>query len=293
MTIREINQKNIWEIVRPISELQKNTRELYDSCQENLEDIRNIILEASSQIKFDEKEHRYFYKEEECISASNIVHLFIPETNFDLVAQNYVKKNNLKDSWQRVKQVWNLKALLSTTQGTHNHAFCEDLTNICNGKNNLQLSNFCLQKLNNQDYYIPLCEKQIAGYKYLEYCLSNQEIPFLVEVKLVLDEHKISGTFDQLIYSIKDKGFKIRDYKTNEVLIKDFKKPMKSPFVMYNEEPLSHYIIQQNLYSLMLNALGIKIIGKDLVWLKENGTFELLSLPNIEDQVLKAVENLY
>ena len=293
MTIREINQKSIWEILRPISELQKDTKELYSSCKENLEDISRTILEASSQIKFNEEEHRYFYKGEECMPVSNIVHLFVPETDFDLVAQNYVKKNNLKESWQRVRQKWLLKGTHSSTNGTFVHQYGEDLTKICNletfNESDFPLSKFCLVN----GYYIPIHPKQVAIYKYFEYCLANKEIPFLAEVKLVLDEHSISGTFDQLIYSFADKGFKIRDYKTNETLVKDFKKPMKSPFQLYNDEPLSHYIIQQNMYSLMLRELGIQVKGKELVWIKENEQFELIRLPDIEDQILKAIEGLY
>ena len=163
------------------------------------------------------------------------------------------------------------------------------MLNICNGEENPVLKQHCLVN----GYYIPIHPKQVATYKYFEYCLANKEIPFLAEIKLILSEHKISGTFDKLVYSLKDKGLKIRDYKTNSELTKAFKKPMKSPFVMYNDEALSHYIIQQNLYSLMLRELGIYTKGKELVWVKDNEQFELIKLPDIEDQVLKAIEGLY
>lgn len=293
MTIQEINKKNIWEIIRPITELQKNTQELYSQCKEDLNTLRKTILNASSQIKFEEEEHRYFYKGEECMPVSHVVDLFIPETDFDLVAQNYIKKNNILEPWQRVRQKWLLKGTCSTTNGTFVHQYGEDLNTICNYENgmiptDLPLKKWCLQN----EYYIPIHPKSIAIYKYFEYCLANKEIPFLAEIKLVLDEHKISGTFDQLVYSIKEKGLIMRDYKTNESLTKDFKKPMKSPFQLYNDEALSHYIIQQNLYSCMLNELGIKVKRKELVWLIDE-KFELIQLPNIEDQVLKAIEGLY
>ena len=42
MTIQEINKKNIWEIIRPIKELQENTNKLYKSCREDLEKVREI-----------------------------------------------------------------------------------------------------------------------------------------------------------------------------------------------------------------------------------------------------------
>lgn len=287
--IQTINKKNIWEIIRPIKELQEDTKSLYDSCKEDLNSIKEKILNASSKIKFNEEEHRYFYNGEECMPVSHVVDLFVPETDFDLVAQNYVKKNNIKEPWQRVRQKWLLKGTYSTTNGTFVHQYGEDLLNICNGEENPVLKQHCLVN----GYYIPIHPKQVAIYKYFEYCLANKEIPFLAEIKLILSEHKISGTFDKLVYSLKDKGLKIRDYKTNSELTKAFKKPMKSPFVMYNDEALSHYIIQQNLYSLMLRELGIYTKGKELVWVKDNEQFELIKLPDIEDQVLKAIEGLH
>lgn len=293
MTIQEINKKNIWEIIRPITELQKNTQELYSQCKEDLNTLRKTILNASSQIKFNEEEHRYFYKGEECLPVSNICHKFQQETDFDLVAQNYVKKNNILEPWQKVRLKWNLKALVSTTQGSHNHSFCEDLLHICNNEfENLQLKNFCLQNGPDKKYYIPLNSKQIAGYKYFEYSLSQKEIPFLAEIKLVLEDLKISGTFDELVYSIKDKGLIIRDYKTNITLYSDFPKYLLKPFDKYIDQPLNIYTLQQNAYSLMLRRLGIKVIKKELVWLKENETFEIIQLENIEGQLEDALYNL-
>lgn len=294
MKIEEINKKQIWEVIRPISKLQEDTEKLYSECKENLNSIRELILNASSKIKFEEKEHRYFYDGEECIPVSKVIDFFIQETDFDKVAQNYCRKNNLIKPWQEVRQEWTMKGVCSTTNGTFVHQYGEDLTKICNinssfiGDVSPHLKEFC--EVDN--YYIPIHPKQIAIYKYFEYCLSNKEIPFLAEIKLVLDKYKISGTFDQLVYSIPKKGFVIRDYKTNETLTKSFVKPMLKPFELYNDEALSHYIIQQNIYSLMLREIGVEVLGKELVWVKENGQFELISLPNLEKQVLKAIENL-
>lgn len=295
MTIQEINRKNIWEIIRPITELQKNTQELYSQCKEDLDTIRKTILNASSQIKFNEEEHRYFYKDEECLPVSKVIEFWVEETDFDLVAQNYVKKNNILEPWQRVRQKWLLKGICSTTNGTFVHQYGEDLNWICNQTDRTiwtkeigpKLAEWCYI----DGYYIPVHPKSIAVYKYFEYCLANKEIPFLAEIKLVWDGYFISGTFDQLVYSIKDKGLKIRDYKTNESLTKDFKKPMKAPFQMYNDEPLSHYILQQNIYSILLSLLGIKTISKELVWLVDE-KFELIKLPNIENEVKRAIEKL-
>lgn len=292
MNIQDINKRPIWEVLRPIKDLSSKTQELINknNLGDTLKELKEKIENVSKEITFEPGEHRYFYKNEECIAVSYIVEMFVQETDFDVIAQNYVKRYNLPISWQRQREIWKLKATNSTTNGTFVHQYGEDLTHICNGEvNKAILQEWCLQ----DGYYIPVHPKASAIYKYFEYSLSNEEIPFLAEIKLILKEHFITGTFDQLIWSIKENGLIMRDYKTNETLTKDFKKPLKSPFHIYNDEALSHYIIQQNLYSLMLKEIGIEIKGMELVWLKDNESFELIKLPRIEESVLKAIEGLY
>lgn len=295
MKIEEINKKQIWEIIRPIEELKKDCYNLFSSLkiseQTQLSEWKHNILSLSSKIEFEEKEHRYFYDGEECISVSNICHLFQQESDFDKIAQNYVRKHNLPISWERLRQIWKLKANQSTIVGTFVHQYGEDLTKIITDS----VYESPIKKFNTENGYLfPLNNKSIAIYKYFEWLISNKELPFLAEIKLVLKEHKITGTFDQLVYSIPKRGLIIRDYKTNETLVSDFKKPLKFPFQQFNDENLSIYIIQQNLYSLMLKKeLGIEIKGKELVWLKENGQFDIVTLPNIEELIEKGIQSLY
>ena len=59
--------------------MQEDTNKLYADCREDLFAIKKKILDASSKIKFNEDEHRYFYDGEECMPVSNVVDLFIPE----------------------------------------------------------------------------------------------------------------------------------------------------------------------------------------------------------------------
>ena len=292
MTVQEINKKPIWEIIRPIEELVSETKKLIKSNNllSTFDELKHNILNTSSEIVFEPKEHRYFYKGEECMAVSHVVDLFVQESDFNTIAQNYVKKHNLPISWQRLRQIWGLKANNSTTNGTFVHQYGEDLNHICNDElDKAALKDWCLVN----GYYYPVHPKSVAIYKYFEYLLANKEVPFLAEIKLILKEHFITGTFDQLVWSVKENGFIMRDYKTNEVLVKDFKKPMKSPFELYNDEALSHYIIQQNIYSLMLQEIGIKVLRKELVWLKDNETFELIKLPDVENLVAKGIESLY
>jgi hypothetical protein len=55
------------------------------------------------------------------------------------------------------------------------------------------------------------------------------------------------------------------------------------PFSNIIEEDYGLYIIQLNLYALMLEDIGLPVISKRIVWLKEDGTYQLVDMPNIVD----------
>lgn len=287
MTIEEVNKENLVEIMKPLSKMKDEIKYLKfkNNIENFLSDTREKILKVSDKIKFEEKEHRYFYEGTECISVSNVVDFFCEFQDFDKITQTYAQRRNLSD-WRVVREKWKLKGTIASTQGTWVHQYGEDLNNLLNNYPiSDSIKNFALQ----EDYLIPLHPKASAIYKYFIWLINNKEIPFIAEIKLILPEYGITGTFDQLVYSTKEKGFIIRDYKTNETLTKDFKKPMLPPFEGFNDEALSHYEIQQNLYSLMLRNIGIKVLRKELVWVKDNETFQLIPLHNIEDKLYEAI----
>lgn len=275
---------NIEEILKPIS-YYKEQSEKYRTPE--YEEIRNKIKELSSQIKFKEAEHRYFYNDVECIPVSYVCEMFQKETDFDLVAQNFARKNNIPN-WEDVRRWWRLKGEQATTSGTFNHQFGEDMFHIVLGEEE-KISSALKQFALVNGYYYPLCPKQIAICKYFHDSLSMGEIPIEAEIKLVWKEFFISGTFDKLIYSPVKKGLVIRDYKTNSVMTKSFKKPLLSPFENLNDESLSHYIIQQSLYQIMLENLGFEIKDRELIWLKETEKYDLIPLPNVTDKLRKAI----
>ena len=63
---------------------------------------------------------------------------------------------------------------------------------------------------------------------------------------------------------------------------------MKPPFDNLVDEYLSHYMIQQGLYSMFLENLGYEVIDRRLIWLKDNGTYEKVQLPYIKEQLIKS-----
>ena len=80
-------------------------------------------------------------------------------------------------------------------------------------------------------------------------------------------------------------GFVVFDYKTNSNLQDDYNRQhgimLLPPFNNLYQESLGEYTIQLNLYSLMLEDIGLKVIDRKVIWLKDNGTYEKISVPDI------------
>ena len=84
-------------------------------------------------------------------------------------------------------------------------------------------------------------------------------------------------------------GFIIFDYKTNKCLENDlnlrYGKYLREPFDNLVEQDLSLYTIQLSLYALMLEDIGLKVIDRKLIWLKEDSTFEKKTVPDVTEKL--------
>lgn len=82
-------------------------------------------------------------------------------------------------------------------------------------------------------------------------------------------------------------------HNTNKELTKDFVRNtglmMKPPFDNMFDEALSHYYLQFNIYQRMMESVGLKIIARRLVHLKRDGTYEVHSVPKINDSIIDQI----
>ena len=82
-------------------------------------------------------------------------------------------------------------------------------------------------------------------------------------------------------------------HNTNKELTKDFVRNtglmMKPPFDYMYDEALSHYYLQFNLYQRMMESIGLKVIARRLVHLKKDGTYEVHTVPKIDDSIIDQV----
>lgn len=80
-------------------------------------------------------------------------------------------------------------------------------------------------------------------------------------------------------------------HNTNKCLTKNFARDkgvmMLPPFDDMYDEPQGHYTFQLSAYALMLMNLGFKVIDRKLIWLKPDGTYEKIPLPDITERIIE------
>ena len=120
-------------------------------------------------------------------------------------------------------------------------------------------------------------------------------VPVLAETKVFNQNGTpYAGTFDILFYYYKGKddprnGLVIFDYKTNNSLTSDYcrdtGKMMLPPFDDLVEEALSHYQLQLQCYAKCLENLGLKVIGKRVIWLLDDGSYEKIKMMDLRERL--------
>lgn len=268
-------------------------------------ETREKILKAFEDLEFYEEGHKYLLHDQEItLSVSGVGHRFIREPfNEKLQAARYAQKHG-KTAEYWIKQ-WKCNSFRATTLGTKTHAYGESLGYLRAGHPELICPMIRPQYNETYNYLAPIHPKEEAVLKFMD------ELPD--SYHLVLNETKvysgknpdtsknlkelICGTFDMLYYYDGDgnpskAGFMILDYKTNASLYSDynrkFGKTLLSPFSNMVEEDLSLYTIQLSLYALMLEDIGITITDRKIVWLTNEGTYEVISVPDVSKK-LRAV----
>ena len=260
-------------------------------------EVRERVLSEFEDLEFYKEGHRYVLHGEQLPSVSNVTHRFIREP-FDeqWQAMRYAKKHGeTPDYWI---QQWRQNSFRATTLGTKTHAYGESLGYLKAGMPERICPSILSQYMPEYRFLAPIHPKEEAVLKFMN------EMP--KSMHLVLNEarvysgrnpspernlkERLAGTFDMLYYNDgtdgKPEGFIILDYKTNANLQNDYNrkygKMLREPFNCMPEEDLSLYSIQLSLYALMLQDVGIPIIARCIVWLKDS-EYEIIPVPDLTE----------
>lgn len=273
---------------------------IIDGEPKEVTDIRNKILSEFKDLVFIEEGHKYFLNGESLPSVSEVTHHFCAYP-FDEQSQAIAYAEKHGETAQYWLDKWKFTNLKATTSGTLVHEYGESLGWLKNGHPEF-ITESCKPKyIKDKNWLIPTRGKEDAVLKF--YSELNENLHFvLAETKVYTGKNttltdlkqNYCGTFDILFY-YKDpnddekSGLCIFDFKTNKDLRKDFSREMGKyllpPFGDLYEEPLSYYTLQLSCYQMPLEDIGLKVIARRIVWLKEDGNYELIPLQDVTNRL--------
>lgn len=262
---------------------------------------RQLILEAFQDLEFYEDTHTYILNGKRLESASCIAHRF-ESRPFDTEVQSvkYSAKHGMTpEYWQRE---WKINGFKAAALGTKTHEYGESLAYLYAGHPEFIRPAILPQYMAEENYLAPIHTKEEAAKLFLDELPSCYHL-VLNEARIYSGKNPIStknlkeqicGTFDMLYYydgegDESKAGFMIFDYKTNKKLYNEFNSQynvnLRYPFGDLCEEAFGEYTIQLNLYALMLEDIGLNLIEKSLIWLKDDGTYERIPVENYIDKI--------
>jgi len=281
--------------IKEILEFRKNNPE-----PKEVTEIRKKILSTFNKLQFVEETHQYFLPdakgnliEYDCVS--NVTHKFVPHENWDLIAENYAIKHN--KSKEQVQEEWHYNNIRATNSGTGVHLYGEMWMELFLG----HPDNICdVIKPQYQDgYLLPHSPKEEAAALFNEDIFRTPNMyPVLAETKVYTGVNKeikplrtnYAGTFDILYYfkhptDNSKSGLVILDFKTNSELYSQYnidkKKMLLAPFDDMVNQNLSIYTLQLSAYQIPLEDIGLKVLGRRIIWLKPDGTYEKIPVPDV------------
>ena len=266
-------------------------------------EIRKKILTEFDGLEFIESTHQYFLNGVEYPSVSSITHRFQPPFDTETVAMNYAAKHG--GTAQYWIDQWRYKSLKSTTTGTLVHSYGESLGWLRNGHPELITEDNRCKYIEDKGWLIPTRKKEEAVLKFydelhpsLHFVLAETKVYSGKNRKVTDLSQDYCGTFDLLMY-YKDanddskSGLVIMDYKTNASLVNDYARNngvmMLPPFDDMYSESKSVYTLQLSLYQMPLEDIGLKIVGRRIIWLRDDGTYELIQIPSETERLREAL----
>lgn len=255
-------------------------------------EIRHKILTEFKDLKFDEGPHKYYLGDKELQSVSHVTHQFKPEEDFNKVAIKYAEKNGFTPEYWLDK--WKFNNLKSTVSGTSIHEYGESLGWMLNGHPEFITQENKVKYVPEKNWLIPTRKKEEAILSFWENVFTDKNTWFvLAETKVYTGKNReltnlkedYAGTFDLLWYykhptDDTKSGLIVLDYKSNKSLEDGFArskgKYLYAPFSDMYAEALSMYNLQLSAYQIPLEDIGLKVIGRRIIWLKDDGTYELI-----------------
>lgn len=220
-----------------------------------VEKIKSLIENVFNDLEFEEKEHKYKLKKGgELTSVSKSIESYKRKFDQDNISKAYAKKHKRRVS--DVLAEWQEENDKSIKLGNRVHKYAEDY--------------FHNRNKEPEDFY----EENVI--KFFN-SLPDHMIPICSEVRIYDKSLGFAGTVDLLLYDTEKDGIVVGDYKTNKNIYKNFAgQKMESPFNYLLDSPFNGYQLQLSMYQIPLENIGLKVIGRNVIWFKSDNTYEVI-----------------
>lgn len=261
---------------------------LSSSAAAAVEQARKKLEENTAGLVFDAPSHTYTLEGRVLHSVSSVVGRFAP-FDADKVAEGCSRNPRGKYYGmepEAIKQIWAENA----AHGTQVHAFAEACCLWCQGRGDLIDPEYRARIT--PDGLLSCSPHETAAVLWWDSLDLSRYAVVAKETMVVNRLLGYAGTFDLLLYDTLTGRFCIRDYKTNADLLSKGSGRLKAPLTNIANCEVGRYTVQQTLYMIVLEMLGIPVGSMSLVWLRE-GSVEEVALDCVyASQIFRAVEQL-
>lgn len=263
-------------------------------------DIRKKILESFDGLVFIDEGHKYFLGNDELCSVSSIAGKYEHEFNEIEQSIRYAEKHGETPEYWRDQ--WKFKNLKATISGSIIHEYGESCSWLHMGHPENIVESQLVKYVPEKNWLIPTRKKEEAVLSFWENFPSSTYV-VLPETKIynIGNTIKYAGTFDLLVYykhptKPEKSGLMVLDWKTNADIYKDYSRlnnrMMLPPFDNLYDEPLGAYTLQLTLYTMALEKIGLKVIARRIIWLKDDGSYEIVPVDYVKSRFLSIDEQL-
>lgn len=250
-----------------------------------------LLADSAAGLRFDADRHEYFLGGRRIPCVSDIVEWYAP---FDSVGvaekcSKNPKHEHYNKSINEILAIWEQNRDRAAEAGTQIHEFGEACFLYMSYRDE-EIAPEYRDRIKPEGF-AAVIPKEEAVARWWDELDTDRFILIAKETRVVNPVLHYAGTFDLLLYDLEEHCFVLKDYKTNEELFKSYGSKLRPPLSLIKADSHGKYTLQQNLYRIQLENIGIKVGMMDLIWLKESGQPENVTIPNYEPLVRYAMAN--
>lgn len=241
------------------------------AAAEPVKEARQRLADASEGLTFETEAHRYTYAGGQLRSVSSIVEHYAP---FDTLAMAKKCAANPKHPYygkevEEIVALWELKRDNAADAGTKLHSFGEACYLFMHGRED-EMEPEWRERIS-EGGLVAVEPKEVALARWWAENDWGRYAVVAKETRVMNPALRYAGTFDLLLYDLQDPGYLIKDYKSNEDLYKNYGDRLRPPLNIKGlyANDIGKYTVQQTLYGICIANIGLRLLGAELVWLRE------------------------